>query len=103
MLNTVYKINDQDPLYNTMKLTPHSVITYMEKKKIYTHYVLTEVKQGVVERKGRKKKHQQDSNSPIYSSSNGGKNEKEMLTLIRETNVKNRLLDSVGEGECGMI
>ena len=32
-----YKINDQDPLYNTMKLTPHSVITYMEKKQnIYT-------------------------------------------------------------------
>ena len=37
MPNTVYKINDQDPLYNTMKLTPHSVITYIEKtQNIYT-------------------------------------------------------------------
>ena len=63
------------------------------------------MKQVVVEGKEKKKttKHQQGSNSPIYSSSNGGKTEKEMLTLIRDTNVKNRLLDSVGEGECGMI
>ena len=30
MPNAAYKTNDQDPLYNTMKLTPHSVITYME-------------------------------------------------------------------------
>ena len=52
MPNTVYKINDQDPLYNTMKLTPHSVITYMEK----TQYVLIEVKQVVVEGKGKKNK-----------------------------------------------
>ena len=37
MPNTVYKINDQDPLYNTRNLTPHSVITYMEKNQnIYT-------------------------------------------------------------------
>ena len=62
------------------------------------------MKQVVVEGKGKKKNHHhQGSNSPIYSSSNGGKNEKEMLTLIRDTDVKNRLLDSVGEGECGMI
>ena len=60
------------------------------------------MKQVVVEGKGRKK-HQQGSNSPIYSSSNGGKNEKEMLTLIRDTGVKNRPLDSVGEGEHGMV
>ena len=37
MPNTVYKINDQDPLYNTMKLTPHSLITIWEKTKIYAH------------------------------------------------------------------
>ena len=52
MPNTVYKINDQDPLYNTRKLTPHSVITNMEKKTKYIHiYVLEEVKQVVVEGK----------------------------------------------------
>ena len=35
---TVYKINDQDPLFDTRKLTPHSVIIYMEKNKyIYTY------------------------------------------------------------------
>ena len=58
-----YKINTQDPLYNTRTLTPHSVITYMEK----TQYVLIEVKLVVVE---GKKNHPQDCNSPIYSSSN---------------------------------
>ena len=58
------------------------------------------MKQVVVE---GKKKHPQESNSPTFSSSNGGKNENEMLTVIRDTNVKNRLLGSVGEGECGMI
>ena len=31
------------------------------------------------------------------------KNKKEMLTLIRDTDVKNRLVDLVGEGKCGMI
>ena len=37
MHNAVYKINDQDPLYNARKLTPHSVITNMEKNpNIYT-------------------------------------------------------------------
>ena len=60
---TIYKINDQDPLYNTRTLTPYSVITYMEK----TQYVLVEVKLVVVE---GKKNHQQDCNSPIHSSSN---------------------------------
>ena len=61
---TTYKINDQDPLYNTRTLTPHSVITYMEK----TQYVLIEVKLVVIE--GKKRNHPQDCNSPIYSSSN---------------------------------
>ena len=42
-----------------MKLTPHSVITYMEKKYIY---VLRKVRQAVVEGKG---KSPQDCNSPI--------------------------------------
>ena len=53
------------PLYNTRTLTPHSVITYMEKKL----NMLIEVKLVVVEG-GRKKNHPQDCNSPIYSSSN---------------------------------
>ena len=64
MHTTIYKINDQDPLYNTRTLIPHCVITYMEKK---TQYVLIEVKLVVVE---GKKSHPQDCNSPIYSSSN---------------------------------
>ena len=52
MPNTVYKINDQDPLYNTSKLTLHSVITYMGKPPKYIYiYVLIEMKQVVVERK----------------------------------------------------
>ena len=59
-----YKKNAQDPLYNTRTLTPHSVITYMEK----TQYVLIEVKLVVIE--GKKRNHPQDCNSPIYSSSN---------------------------------
>ena len=50
MHTTIYKINDQDPLYNTRTLTPHSVITYMEK----TQYVLIEVKLVVVEEKKKK-------------------------------------------------
>ena len=49
MHTSIYKINDQDPLYNTRTLIPHSVITYMEK----TQYVLIEVKLVVVE--GKKK------------------------------------------------
>ena len=60
---TIYKINDQDPLYNTRTLTLYSVITYMGK----TQYVLVEVKLVVVE---GKKNHPQDCNSPINSSSN---------------------------------
>ena len=51
------------PLYNTSTLTPHSVITYMEK----AQYVLVEVKLVVVE---GKKNHPHDCNSPIHSSSN---------------------------------
>ena len=45
-----YKINGQDPLYNTRTLTPHSVITYMEKNL----NMLIEVKLVAVEG-GRKK------------------------------------------------
>ena len=79
MPNTIYKINDQDPLYNTRNLTPHSVITYMKKKKTkYIHiYVLDiytfETSCGT---RKRNKKHPQDSNSATYSSSNGGKKQK---------------------------
>ena len=51
MHTTIYKINDQDPLYNTRTLIPHCVITYMEK----TQYVLIEVKLVVIE--GKKTTH----------------------------------------------
>ena len=47
---TIYKINDQDPLFNTRTLTPHANITYMGKK---SQYVLIEVKLILVE--GKKK------------------------------------------------
>ena len=50
MHTTIYKINDQDPLYSTRTLIPHSVITYMEKNL----NMLIEVKLVAVEG-GRKK------------------------------------------------
>ena len=37
----VYKINDQDPLCDTRKLTPHSVIISMEKTKYIYVYIYT--------------------------------------------------------------
>ena len=60
---TIYKINDQDPLYNTRTLTPHSVITYMGKNSICINRSETSCAR-------RKKKHPQDCNSFINSSSN---------------------------------
>ena len=85
MHTTIYKINDQDPLFNTRTLTPHPNITYMGKK---TQYVLIEVKLILVE--GKKKQtnttHPQDCNSPINSSSNDDikteKAKKGMMTLF---------------------
>ena len=67
MHTTLYKINDQDPLYNTTTLSPHPLIAYMGKKKKIYIYVLMEVKQVVVE---GKKKYPQYCNSPVYSISN---------------------------------
>ena len=69
---TVYKINDQDPLFDTRKLTPHSVIIYMEKNKyIYIRIIIclcikkSETSCGRRKRNKKKKKHPQDCNSPI--------------------------------------
>ena len=53
MHTTIYKMNDQDPLYKTRTLIPQSIITYMGEKT--PDYVLIEVKLVVVERKKKKK------------------------------------------------
>ena len=50
---TVDKISDQDPLCNTRKLTACSVITYKEKTPTNHTYNHVEVKQFVVEGKGK--------------------------------------------------
>ena len=53
MHTTIYKMNDQDPLYKTRTLIPQSIITYMGEKT--PDYVLIEVKLVVIE--GKKTTH----------------------------------------------
>ena len=101
MPNTVYKINDQDPLYNTSKLTLHSNNLY---GKIYAHLCINRNETSC----GRREKNTHEIvihlHTPVQMmEKTEKKNKKEMLTLIRHTDVKNRLWDLVGEGKCGMI
>ena len=71
MPNTVYKINDQDPLFNTRTLTPHPNITYMETNK-QTNKTSVCINRSETNCGGiiNTHTHPQDCNSPINFSSN---------------------------------